>query len=220
MGASIFLSLCRFMPSSTTSRLCQFLMRSASRFQTPAGPQPSRTAFRSTCFGFTPVRAIALATAVGQPLKIAAKVDPADRDYFEREIHHLLDHPLVEYIGEIDETQKDAFFGNASALLFPIDWPEPFGLVMIEAMACGVPVVAFRGGSVEEVIEDGVTGFIVDSVDEAIAATRAVRDLDRHTCRAVFEHRFNVTRMATDYLSVYEQLLSDRRSKRLLTGVW
>jgi glycosyltransferase involved in cell wall biosynthesis len=165
-------------------------------------------------------RAIAIATAVGQPLKIAAKVDPADRDYFEREIHHLLDHPLVEYIGEIDETQKDAFFGNASALLFPIDWPEPFGLVMIEAMACGVPVVAFRGGSVEEVIEDGVTGFIVDSVDEAIAATRAVRDLDRHTCRAVFEHRFNVTRMATDYLSVYEQLLSDRRSKRLLTGVW
>ena len=165
-------------------------------------------------------RAIAIATAVGQRLKIAAKVDPADRDYFEREIHHLLDHPLVEYIGEIDETQKDAFFGNASALLFPIDWPEPFGLVMIEAMACGVPVVAFRGGSVEEVIEDGVTGFIVDSVDEAIAATRAVRDLDRHTCRAVFEHRFNVTRMATDYLSVYEQLLSDRRSKRLLTGVW
>jgi glycosyltransferase involved in cell wall biosynthesis len=164
-------------------------------------------------------RAIAIATAVGQRLRIAAKVDPADREYFEREIRHLLDHPLVEYIGEIDETQKDEFFGNASALLFPIDWPEPFGLVMIEAMACGVPVVAFRGGSVEEVIDHGVTGFIVDSVEEAIDATRAVPALDRHTCRAVFEYRFNVTRMATDYLSVYEQLLSDRRSRPILTGV-
>ena len=164
-------------------------------------------------------RAIAIATAVGQRLRIAAKVDAADREYFEREIRRLLDHPLVEYIGEIDETQKDDFFGNASALLFPIDWPEPFGLVMIEAMACGVPVVAFRGGSVEEVIEHGVTGFIVDSLDEAIAATREVPGLDRHTCRAVFEQRFNVTRMAIDYLSVYEQLLSNRRLRPILTGV-
>jgi glycosyltransferase involved in cell wall biosynthesis len=164
-------------------------------------------------------RAIAIATRVGQRLRIAAKVDPADQEYFDREIRHLLDHPLVEYIGEIDEAQKNDFLGNASALLFPIDWPEPFGLVMIEAMACGVPIVAFRGGSVEEVIEPGVTGFIVDSVDEAITATRAVPDLDRHTCRAVFEQRFNVTRMATDYLSVYEQLMSNRRSKPVLTGV-
>ena len=164
-------------------------------------------------------RAIAIATAVGQRLRIAAKVDPADRDYFEREIRHLLDHALVEYIGEIDETQKDEFLGRASALLFPIDWPEPFGLVMIEALACGVPVVAFRGGSVEEVIEHGVTGFIVDSLEEAIAATRAVPGLDRHICRAVFEQRFNVTRMATDYLFLYEQLRSERRSRPMLTGV-
>ena len=164
-------------------------------------------------------RAIAIAKGVGQTLRIAAKVDPADQEYFDREIRHLLDHPLVEYIGEIDEAQKNEFLGNASALLFPIDWPEPFGLVMIEAMACGVPIVAFRGGSVEEVIDHGVTGFIVDGIDEAIAAVRAVPDLDRHTCRAVFEHRFNVTRMATDYLSVYEQLMSDRRSRPMLTGV-
>jgi glycosyltransferase involved in cell wall biosynthesis len=164
-------------------------------------------------------RAIAIAKGVGQPLRIAAKVDPADQEYFDHEIRHLLDHPLVEYIGEIDESQKNDFLGNASALLFPIDWPEPFGLVMIEAMACGVPVVAFRGGSVEEVVEPGVTGFIVDSIDEAITATRAVPDLDRRTCRAVFEQRFNVTRMATAYLSVYEELMSDRRSKPVLTGV-
>jgi glycosyltransferase involved in cell wall biosynthesis len=164
-------------------------------------------------------RAIAIARGVGQRLRVAAKVDPADQEYFDREIRHLLDDPLVDYIGEIDESQKNEFLGNASALLFPIDWPEPFGLVMIEAMACGVPIVAFRGGSVQEVIDPGVTGFIVDSMDEAIAATRAVPDLDRHTCRAVFEHRFNVTRMATDYLSVYEQLVSDRRTKPMLTGV-
>jgi glycosyltransferase involved in cell wall biosynthesis len=164
-------------------------------------------------------RAIAIATGVGQPLRIAAKVDPADQEYFDREIRHLLDHPLVEYIGEIDEAQKNEFLGNASALLFPIDWPEPFGLVMIEAMACGVPIVAFRGGSVEEVVDDGTTGFVVESIDEAIAATRAVPNLDRQTCRAVFEQRFNVTRMATDYLSVYEQLMSKRRSRPALTGV-
>jgi glycosyltransferase involved in cell wall biosynthesis len=164
-------------------------------------------------------RAISIATGVGQRLRIAAKVDPADRDYFDREIRHLLDHPLVEFVGEIDEAQKDDFLGNASALLFPIDWPEPFGLVMIEAMACGVPVVAFRGGSVEEVIEPGVTGFIVDSVEEAIAATRAVPSLDRRTCRTVFERRFNVTRMAADYVAVYEQLISERRRRPALTGV-
>jgi glycosyltransferase involved in cell wall biosynthesis len=164
-------------------------------------------------------RAIAIATAVGQPLRIAAKVDPADQGYFDREIRHLLDNPLVEYIGEISEAEKGAFLGNASALLFPIDWPEPFGLVMIEAMACGVPVVAFRGGSVEEVIEPGVTGFIVDSIDEAITATRAVSSLDRQTCRMVFEERFNVTRMATDYLTIYQQLINERRTRPALTGV-
>ena len=154
-------------------------------------------------------------------LVIAAKIDPVDQDYYEHAIRPQMQagNGMVEFVGEVDEAGKDALLGGAYAYLFPIDWPEPFGLVMIEAMACGVPIVAFRGGSVEEVIDPGVTGFIVDSMDEAIAATRAVPDLDRHTCRAVFEHRFNVTRMATDYLSVYEQLVSDRRSKPMLTRV-
>jgi glycosyltransferase involved in cell wall biosynthesis len=166
-----------------------------------------------------PDRAIAIATACGQPLRIAAKVDPADQEYFDRDIRPLLDNPLVEYIGEIDETDKDEFLGHAKALLFPIDWPEPFGLVMIEALACGVPVVAFRGGSVAEVIDDGVTGFIVDTLDEAIAATRNVSQLDRATCRAVFEHRFSASRMATDYVALYGQLISQRRQSPMLTGV-
>ena len=163
-------------------------------------------------------RAIAIATGCGRRLRIAAKVDPADRDYFEREIRHLLEHPLIEYIGEIDEAQKDDVLGGAAALLFPIDWPEPFGLVMIEALACGTPVVAFRGGSVEEVIDPGVTGFIVDNVDEAIAATRNIEGIERHRCRDVFEQRFNVTRMANDYLAVYEQLLATRPAHAVLTG--
>ena len=162
-------------------------------------------------------RAIAIATACGQPLRIAAKVDPADREYFEREIRHLLDNPLVEFIGEIDEGQKSDFLGGASALLFPIDWPEPFGIVMIEAMACGVPVVAFRGGSVPEIVDEGVTGFVVDTVDEAIQATRNVHRLDRRQCRAVFERRFNVTRMAADYVALYETLIARKRSA-VLTG--
>jgi glycosyltransferase involved in cell wall biosynthesis len=164
-------------------------------------------------------RAIAIATACGQPLRIAAKVDPADRDYFEDEIRPLLDNPLVEFIGEITEQEKGAFLGQATALLFPIDWPEPFGLVMIEALACGVPVVAFRGGSVREVIDDGVTGFIVDSLEDAIAATRNVDHLDRQRCREVFEQRFNATRMARDHVALYEQLLERRSSGRALTGV-
>ena len=164
-------------------------------------------------------RAIAIATALGQRLRIAAKVDPADRDYFEHEIRPLLDNPLVDFIGEINEQEKGAFLGQASALLFPIDWPEPFGLVMIEALACGVPVVAFRGGSVSEVIDDGVTGFIVDSVEDAIAATQNVHHLDRYRCREVFERRFNVTRMAQHHVALYEQLLERRSSGHALTGV-
>ena len=146
-------------------------------------------------------RAIAIASACGQRLRIAAKVDPADLDYFEQEIRPLLDNPLVEFMGEINEQEKGPFLGQATALLFPIDWPEPFGLVMIEALACGVPVVAFRGGSVPEVIDHGVTGFIVDSVEEAIAATRRVHHLDRQRCREVFEQRFNATRMALDHVA-------------------
>jgi glycosyltransferase involved in cell wall biosynthesis len=157
-------------------------------------------------------RAIAIAIACQQPLRIAAKVDAADRDYFEREIQPLLDHPLIEFIGEIGDSDKNAFLGGATALLFPIDWPEPFGLVMIEALACGVPVVAFRNGSVPEVIEPGVTGFIVDTLEEAIEATRRVRLLDRRQCRASFERRFSASRMAADYVSVYHRAIALRRS--------
>ena len=163
-------------------------------------------------------RAIEIATACGVPLKIAAKVDPADRTYFENEIRHLLDNPLVEFIGEIGESQKAAFLGGASALLFPIDWPEPFGLVMIEALACGTPVVAFRGGSVVEVIDEGVTGFVVDRMADAIEATRNVQRLSRQQCRATFEQRFNVTRMAADYVAVYERLVAERPHSALLSG--
>jgi len=153
-------------------------------------------------------RAIAIATACGIPLRIAAKVDPADRDYFERDIRPLLNNPLVEFVGEISEAEKSDFLGRAKALLFPIDWPEPFGLVMIEALACGLPVVAFRGGSVAEVIDHGVTGFIVDDVQEAADAVRCIDRIDRRTCRATFERRFNVARMGADYLQVYEELIS------------
>jgi trehalose 6-phosphate synthase len=150
--------------------------------------------------------AIAIARAVGLPLKIAAKVDRADEDYF-KEIAPLLKQPGVEFIGEIDERQKTKFLGEASALLFPIDWPEPFGLVMIEAMACGTPVLAFRKGSVPEVVEDGITGFAVDSVDEAICKMGKILALDRRAVRRRFEERFTAARMAADYLRIYRQLL-------------
>jgi glycosyltransferase involved in cell wall biosynthesis len=154
-----------------------------------------------------PDRAIAIAKACGCRLKIAAKVDPADVDYFAREIEPLLDDPLVDFIGEISESQKGDFLGHARALLFPIDWPEPFGLVMIESLACGTPVVAFRGGSVGEIIDHGVTGFAVESLDQAVTATRQVDALDRRACRKAFDERFSVTRMADDYLKVYTQLM-------------
>ena len=164
-------------------------------------------------------RAIAIATACGQRLRIAAKVDPADRGYFESEIRHLLDHPLVEFIGEIDERQKEDFLGGATALLFPIDWPEPFGLVMIEALACGVPVVAFRGGSVAEVIDEGVTGYIVDTLEDAIEATRHVDRLSRRRCRAVFDQRFSAARMAADHMHLYEALVAKgERSLTIVSG--
>lgn len=156
-------------------------------------------------------RAIAIATACGWPLRIAAKVDPADRAYFERDIRPLLDNPLVEFIGEINDAQKNDFLGGAQALLFPIDWPEPFGLVLIEALACGVPVVAFRGGSVTEILEDGVTGFIVDDLDQAIVATKQIDRLDRGRCRAVFERRFTARRMASDYVWLYERAVRTAR---------
>jgi len=155
-------------------------------------------------------RAIAIATASGERLRIAAKVDDADRDYFTREIRPLLDNPLVEFIGEICEREKSSFLGGAKALLFPIDWPEPFGLVMIEAMACGVPVIAFPGGSVREIIDDGVTGFIVDTVEAAAAAVRHIHRIDRHRCRQTFEQRFTARQMATHYVDVYRRLVGQR----------
>ena len=151
-------------------------------------------------------RAIEIAGKAGLPLKIAAKVDPADKQYFAQVIEPLLAQPHVEYIGEIDEKGKQDFLGHARGLLFPINWPEPFGLVMIEAMACGTPVVAFERGSVPEVIEDGVTGFVVQTVEEAVEAVTHLDEIDRAVCRAEFERRFTAERMATDYVSVYRAL--------------
>ena len=152
-------------------------------------------------------RAIEIAKRVGMPLKIAAKVDRADRRYFKREIEPLLNDPHIEWVGEISDKDKDEFLGNAYALLFPIDWPEPFGLVMIEAMACGTPVVAYEGGSVSEVMENGVTGFVVNDIEQAVEAVGRVRDLSRAGCREVFEKRFTASRMASDYVDVYKRLI-------------
>jgi glycosyltransferase involved in cell wall biosynthesis len=153
-------------------------------------------------------RAIAIAQRVDMDLKIAAKVDRADQDYYEQCIKPLLKTagPRVEFVGEVNEQTKGDFLGNAYAVLFPIDWPEPFGLVMIEAMACGTPVIAWRCGSVPEVIDEGVTGFIVDSMEEAVQAVQRVPELDRRRCRQVFEARFSSTRMAHDYATIYRQL--------------
>jgi len=151
-------------------------------------------------------QAIAIARAFGMPLKIAAKVDKVDEAYFRGMVAPLLDEPDVEFVGEIDERAKSEFLGEAQALLFPIDWPEPFGLVMIEAMACGTPVLAFRNGSVPEIIDD-VTGRIVSSIDEAMLALPEVIALDRRTVRRRFEERFSATRMAKDYVNVYRKLL-------------
>jgi glycosyltransferase involved in cell wall biosynthesis len=157
-------------------------------------------------------RAIHIATALNQPLKVAAKVDPADVRYFEQEIKPLLDNPLIEFIGEIGEDQKSEFLGQARALLFPIDWPEPFGLVMIESLACGTPVVAFRNGSVPEIIDDQHTGFIVDTIEEAIAAARCVHRLGRAACRQAFEQRFTARRMAEQYAATYTRMITTHRS--------
>lgn len=151
-------------------------------------------------------RAIEIARRAGMKLRIAAKVDAADREYFEAEIEHLLAQPHVEYVGEIGERDKCGFLGQARALLFPIDWPEPFGLVMIEAMSCGTPCVAWRAGSVPEIIREGENGFIVDSIEDAVAAVRRIDTLDRARVRASFEQRFVVERMTRDYLDIYRRL--------------
>ncbi len=158
-----------------------------------------------------PDRAIQIAERASMPLLIAAKVDKADKAYYEEVIRPMLKNPYVEFLGEIGEKEKDDFLGNAYALLFPIDWPEPFGLVMIEAMACGTPVIAWRHGSVPEVIDHGVTGLIVDDMDQAVKAVEEVGKLSRLTCRRTFEERFNVTRMAQDYLEIYARLIEEKK---------
>ena len=147
------------------------------------------------------------------PIKIAAKVDQVNKDYFEGVIEPLFRDPLVEFVGEIGEEEKNEFLGKAYALLFPIDWLEPFGLVMIEAMACGTPVIAYRQGSVPEVIDVGQTGFIVSGLEDAIKAAKRIPELSRARCREVFEQRFTAARMASDYLQVYERLIQEKNNQ-------
>ena len=154
-------------------------------------------------------RAIEASIRAGMPMRIAAKVDKVDREYFETTIKPMLDHPLVEYIGEVGQREKQEFLGGAYALMFLIDWPEPFGLAMIEALACGTPVIAFRRGSVPEVIDPGITGFIVDNVDEAVEAIPQVAKLNRGDCRKAVDQRFCSYRMANDYLIQYASLQTE-----------
>jgi len=153
-------------------------------------------------------RAVEIAKRAGMRLHVAAKVDDADRAYYET-VRGCLEKPHVRFLREIGDAEKCKFLSKAAALLFPIDWPEPFGLVMIEALACGTPVIAFRGGSVEEIIEDGVTGFIVDSIEEAVQGVERISSLDRQQCRAVFEERFSARRMCDDYVRVYERVIEE-----------
>lgn len=162
-----------------------------------------------------PDRAIRIAVRAGMKLKIAAKIDKVDREYFESQIKPMLKRPGIEYIGEISDSEKSSFLGDALAYLFPIDWPEPFGLTMIEAMACGTPTIAFNCGSVPEVIEDGVTGYIVESEEEAVRAVGRLHNLKRKTCREVFEKRFSASRMADDYLAIYRSL-AKRGARRVI----
>jgi glycosyltransferase involved in cell wall biosynthesis len=157
-------------------------------------------------------RAIEIAIACDTPVRVAAKVDPIDREYFEQVIEPLLDHPLVTFVGEIGEGAKNEFIGNAKAFLMPVDWPEPFGLVIIEALACGTPVIAYGHGSIPELVDDGVTGFIVHDQQQAVAAARRIREIDRSACREVFERRFTSDVMARNYLALYRQLANARKS--------
>jgi glycosyltransferase involved in cell wall biosynthesis len=158
-----------------------------------------------------PDLAIEVARRLGLPLKLAAKIDRIDEEYFEREVRPLLDDPLVEFVGEVDEMGKRAFLHDALCLLFPIDWPEPFGLVMIEALACGTPVVARPLGSAAELVEDGVTGYLAESVGEMARAVKRIDLLDRATCRRRAEERFSITRMADEYETVYRALAASGR---------
>ncbi|MBS1119453.1 MAG: glycosyl transferase [Deltaproteobacteria bacterium] len=165
-----------------------------------------------------PDLAIEIARRAGLPLRIAAKLDRADRDYYNRHLAPLVCQGHVELVGEIGETDKQAFLGDASALLFPIDWPEPFGMVMIEALACGTPVIAFRRGSVPEVIDDGISGFICEDADEAVRAIERLPELSRARCRERFETRFTSTRMALDYLDIYRRQLEQTHEGREPAG--
>jgi glycosyltransferase involved in cell wall biosynthesis len=157
-------------------------------------------------------RAIEIARRARYPLRIAAKVDRTEEDYWRSRVAPLLSDPLIRFVGEVNEAQKPAFLGNAAALLFPIDWPEPFGLAMIEAMSCGTPVVAWPHGSVPEIVEHGVTGFVVDSVEAAVAAVRDAERLDREQVRLRCEERFSAARMARDYLAVYRSLRARQKA--------
>ena len=154
-----------------------------------------------------------IARAAGMPLRIAAKVPTGERGYFKEQLEPKIDGRDVQLTGEVNDKTKEQFLAEAAALLFPIDWPEPFGLVMIEAMACGTPVIAYRQGSVEEVMEEGRSGFVVSNIDEAVQAVRRVADLDRAECRRVFDHRFTAAQMADDYVRVYERVISSSRRR-------
>jgi glycosyltransferase involved in cell wall biosynthesis len=158
-------------------------------------------------------RAIRIAKLVGLPLRIAAKVDPTDQKYFDRNIRPLLNDPQIEFLGEIGDDQKCAFLSNAIAMLFPISWPEPFGLVMIESLACGTPVIAFPGGAVTEILQDGVTGFVVNNVKAAAEALSRIPSISRSRCREVFETRFSARRMCEDYVRVYERVAEQARAE-------
>lgn len=163
-----------------------------------------------------PDHAIEVAKLVGMPLRIAAKVDPADDAYFKQRIERLLDHPLIEYVGEINDAEKNDFLGEAAAVLCPYDWPEPFGLVLIEAMACGTPVLAYRQGSIPEIIEHGVTGYICDNIGEMAQAVAGLSRIDRTRCREIFEKRFTVERMVKDYLAIYDSVVAASHRPRLM----
>lgn len=160
-----------------------------------------------------PDQAILLAKTTGIPLRIAAKVDPADQEYFHAKIEPLLDDPLIEFIGEIGDAEKNDFLGEALALVCPYDWPEPFGLVLIEALACGTPVLAYRRGSIPEIIEHGITGLISDNLHDMMNSANLIRNIDRGQCRKAFEERFTVQRMVQDYLALYERLLDSRTER-------
>ena len=181
-------------------------------------PQPIRPSYLAVLGRIAPEkgvdRAIKIAIRCGIPLKIAAKVDRADQEYYDEVIRPMMDHPLVEYIGEISDHEKSDFLSGAIGLLLPIDWPEPFGLVMIEAMACGTPVIAYNRGSAPEIIEDGITGFIVEDETSAVADVGRLPDLDRDRIRRRFEERFTARRMALDYMEAYRTLI-DRASPRI-----